>query len=101
MEVAGAARLAVPAWDSSKRRVGIGKDSRAGVRGPVRLTPPFALAQLLGIWLAPHKAAGLALIVVAAGKQPPAAGGDADLRDPSVIGVCGRRRMDEIGRAHV
>jgi hypothetical protein len=28
--------------------------------------PPFALAQLLGIWLAPHKAAGLALIVVAA-----------------------------------
>jgi uncharacterized membrane protein YccC len=28
--------------------------------------PPFALGQLLGIWLAPHKAAGLALIVVAA-----------------------------------
>jgi hypothetical protein len=28
--------------------------------------PPFALAQLLGIWLAPHKAAGQALIVVAA-----------------------------------
>ena len=26
--------------------------------------PAFALAQLLGIWLAPHKAAGLALIVV-------------------------------------
>ncbi len=28
--------------------------------------PPFALAQLLGVWLAPHKAAGLTLIVVAA-----------------------------------
>jgi uncharacterized membrane protein YccC len=28
--------------------------------------PPFALAQLLGIWLAPHKAEGLALLVVAA-----------------------------------
>ena len=28
--------------------------------------PPFALGQLLGIWLAPHRAAGLALIVVAA-----------------------------------
>ena len=28
--------------------------------------PPFAIAQLLGIWLAPHKVAGLALIVVAA-----------------------------------
>ena len=28
--------------------------------------PAFALALLLGIWLAPHKAAGLALIVVAA-----------------------------------
>jgi uncharacterized membrane protein YccC len=28
--------------------------------------PPFALAQLVGIWLAPYKAAGLALIVVAA-----------------------------------
>jgi uncharacterized membrane protein YccC len=26
--------------------------------------PAFALAQLLGVWLAPHKAAGLALIVV-------------------------------------
>jgi hypothetical protein len=26
--------------------------------------PAFALAQLLGIWLAPHKAAGLALLVV-------------------------------------
>jgi uncharacterized membrane protein YccC len=26
--------------------------------------PSFALAQLLGVWLAPHKAAGLALIVV-------------------------------------
>jgi uncharacterized membrane protein YgaE (UPF0421/DUF939 family) len=28
--------------------------------------PPFALTQLISIWLAPHKAAGLALIVVAA-----------------------------------
>ena len=28
--------------------------------------PPFALAQLLSVWLAPHKTAGLALIVVAA-----------------------------------
>ena len=28
--------------------------------------PPFALGQLLGVWLAPHETAGLALIVVAA-----------------------------------
>jgi uncharacterized membrane protein YccC len=43
-------------------------DAPAGVlaRHLAWYLPPFAVAQLLGIWLAPHKAAGLALIVVAA-----------------------------------